>query len=241
MSLKNQNVVITGGGSGIGAATARVLVDAGAKVLIAGRNLEKLQGICEYKPDCMFAVSADVADRKSVDALFAAIEEKLGSIDILINAAGINVPKRMMHNLDPADWDRMLDINATGTFNCMRLALPQMRERKAGTIINISSVAGIRAAALGGVGYNASKFAATALGISAGDEEKEHGIRITNIYPGEVDTPILANRPSPVTDEHRAKILQPEDVASTIMMVLQLPARARVPELTIIPTTQSFI
>ena len=135
----------------------------------------------------------------------------------------------------------MLDINVSGAFHCSQVVLPQMRGRRDGIIINISSIAGLRSAPLGGVGYNASKFAMTALGIACGDEERVNGIRVTNIYPGEVETPILEHRPTPVTDEHRARILQPEDVAAAVLMVVQLPARARVSELTIIPTSQSFI
>ena len=117
----------------------------------------------------------------------------------------------------------------------------QMRKQGGGTIVNISSVAGKRAIPLGGVAYNASKFAMTALGTTVGEEEKEHGIRVTNIYPGEVETPILDARPVPVSVEHRAKILQPEDVASAVLLACTLPARARIPELVIVPTTQSFV
>jgi len=119
--------------------------------------------------------------------------------------------------------------------------LPGMRERQDGLIINISSTSGLRSAPLGGVGYNASKFAMSALGTAVGEEERGNGIRVTNIYPGEVETPILLNRPTPVSDEHRARILQPEDVAAAVLMVLQLPRRARVADLTILPTTQSFV
>jgi NADP-dependent 3-hydroxy acid dehydrogenase YdfG len=108
-------------------------------------------------------------------------------------------------------------------------------------MINISSVAGKRANPLGGVAYNASKFAMTALGLTVAQEEKDHGIRVTNIYPGEVDTPILEQRPQPVTAEHRARILQPEDVAAAALMVAQLPPRAHVAELTIKPTAQGYM
>ena len=116
-----------------------------------------------------------------------------------------------------------------------------MREQKRGTIINIASVAGRRAIPLGGVAYNASKFAMTALGSTVGEEEKGNGIRVTNIHPGEVETPILDARPVPVSAEHRAKILQPDDLADAVLMVVKLPPRARVPELVIVPTTQTFV
>ena len=115
-----------------------------------------------------------------------------------------------------------------------------MRDRQDGVIINISSVAGLRAGTVGGVAYNASKFGMSALGITVAEEHREMGIRVTNVYPGEVETPILDNRPVPVSAEHRARILQPEDCADAVMMVVRLPARANVPELVIIPTTQSY-
>ena len=241
MTLKDKTAVITGGGSGIGAAIATELARRGAFVVVAGRNVEKLEAVCQQYPDQIFAIAADVGNRDEATNLIKQANEKLGHIDILINSAGTNVPNRMMHNLDPADWDKMMQVNATGAFNCIRETLPQMRDRRDGLIINISSISGLRAAALGGVGYNASKFAISGLGMSVGDEVREEGIRVTNIYPGEVDTPILVKRPSPVSDEHRAIILKPEDVAATVLMVINLPPRARVPELTIMPTVQSFI
>ena len=241
MNLKEKTAVITGGGSGIGAAIATELARQGALVVVAGRNLKKLEAVCEQYPDQIFAIAANVGNRDEATNLIKQANEKLGHIDILINSAGTNVPNRMMHNLDPADWDKMMQVNATGAFNCIRETLPQMRDRRDGLIINISSISGLRAAALGGVGYNASKFAISGLGMSVGDEVREEGIRVTNIYPGEVDTPILVKRPSPVSEQHRAIILKPEDVAAAVLMVVNLPARARVPELTIMPTVQSFI
>ncbi len=241
MNIEEKTAVITGGGSGIGAAIATELARQGASVVVAGRNLEKLEAVCQQYPDRIFAIAADVGNRDEATNLIKQATEKLGHIDILVNSAGTNVPNRMMHNLDPADWDKMMQVNATGAFNCIRETLPQMRERRDGLIINISSISGLRAAALGGVGYNASKFAVSGLGMSVGDEVREEGIRVTNIYPGEVDTPILVKRPSPVSDEHRAIILKPEDVAAAVLMVVNLPPRARVPELTIMPTVQSFV
>ena len=145
-----------------------------------------------------------------------------------------------MDELVPEDWDLILKINATGAFNCMRAVLPQMRERQDGIIINISSIAGKRAGLLGGVAYNASKFAMSALSTTAGIEEKDNGIRVTTVYPGEVETPILDDRPVPVSAEHRQKILQPEDVAAAVLMIVQLPPRAHVPELVIKPTSQAY-
>jgi len=161
-------------------------------------------------------------------------------LDILVNSAGINVSRRAMAELDPADWDRMMAINTTGSFNCIHAALPGMRARKSGLIINISSIAGKRAMKLGGVGYCASKFALTALGTTVGLEERANGIRVTNIYPGEVNTPILAQRPIPVPPEKLAQMLQPEDIAACVVTIAKLPPRALVPELIITPLYQEY-
>ena len=122
----------------------------------------------------------------------------------------------------------------------MAAVLPQMRQRRDGLIINISSTSGMRATRLGGVGYNASKFAMTALSTAAANEEAVNGIRITAICPGEVDTPILENRATPPTPEHRATMLQPADIAAAVLLVATLPPRAHVAEMVIKPTTQEY-
>ena len=157
-----------------------------------------------------------------------------------MNAAGVNLKNRLMSNMTPPDWDRVLAINATGVYNAMYAVLPQMRERKDGLIVNISSISGKRAAAIGGVAYNASKFAMAALGTSVANEEAPNNIRITTIYPGEVDTPILEHRPQPVSAERRAKMLLPEDVADLVVAIAKLPPRAHVPDLVVKPTGQEY-
>ncbi|HYW81489.1 MAG TPA: SDR family NAD(P)-dependent oxidoreductase, partial [Thermoguttaceae bacterium] len=153
---------------------------------------------------------------------------------------GINIPNRQIDQLTPADWDRMIGINATGAFNCIFCALPQMRKRGGGLIVNISSIAGKRAMMLGGVGYCASKFGVSALGTTVGLEERANGIHVTNVYPGEVDTPILDDRPTPVPPEKRAQMLKPEDIAECVVTIAKLPPRALVPELVITPLYQAY-
>src|SRR5207237_4271892 len=136
---------------------------------------------------------------------------------------GTNLKERTFRELTPERWQQVLRSNLDGAFYCIHYALPGMLARKDGLIININSVAGLRASPLGGVAYAASKFGMTALGIGLGAEEKDSGVRISNIYPGEVDTPILEVRPSPVTAEHRASILKPEDVAAAVLFVATQP------------------
>src|SRR5213593_673176 len=104
----------------------------------------------------------------------------------------------------------MMGANLDGAFYCSHAVLPRMLERRDGVIVNVSSVAGKRASPLGGAAYSAAKFGLSALGLCLAAEEKDSGVRVSNIYPGEVDTPILEVRPQPVTEEHRSRILRSE-------------------------------
>jgi NADP-dependent 3-hydroxy acid dehydrogenase YdfG len=242
-TLSGKTALVTGGGSGIGLGTAIALAGEGCRVAISGRRRDVLQQAAASwpnQPPLLFH-ECDVADRGSVEKLFAWAAKELGPIDILVQAAGVNIKNRLMADMTPPDWDRVVAINATGVYNCMYAVLPQMRARQDGLIINISSISGVRAAALGGVAYNASKFACAALGTSVANEEIANNIRVTTIYPGEVDTPILENRPHPVSAERRAKMLLPEDVGAMVVAVAKLPPRAHVPDLIIKPTSAEFV
>lgn len=242
MQLEGKNAVVTGGGTGIGLGIALALAGEGCRVAIAGRRSEVLQKVIESHQAAprLVAHAVDVADAASVESLFAWAAEELGQVDILVNSAGTNVVHRSLADTSPEDWQMLLDINVIGTFHCMKAVLPQMRSRGDGLIINVSSIAGKRALRLAGVAYCASKFAATALGTFATLEEGRNGIRVTNIYPGEVDTPILERRPAPLTPEQRSRILQPEDVGAAAVMIACLPSRAHVAEIVIKPTTQDY-
>jgi NADP-dependent 3-hydroxy acid dehydrogenase YdfG len=241
--LAGKIVAITGGGTGIGAGIAAALAQAGCKVTVGGRRLEPLQALsasvaCEYP---IRSHVLDVADAQSVQTFFADVRESDGDVDILVNSAGVNIQKRTMATMSPEDWERVISINASGAYRCMREVLPAMRSRRDGLIINISSVAGKRAITLGGIVYCASKFAMTALGTAVSNEVRNEGVRVTNVYPGEVNTPILDNRPTPVSQEHKNAILQPEDLASVIVAICALPPRANVPEIVIKPTIQEWV
>lgn len=242
MSLVGKSVVVTGGGSGIGEAIALSFAGDGAQVIVAGRSLDKLEAVAARgESGRILPVVCDVSDRAAATALVEEALRQFGKVDILVNAAGVNIPRRMMADIDPSDWDRLININATGTFNTIHAILPSMREQNDGVIININSLSGVRAGLLGGVAYNAGKFAVTALTHSVAQEVKDEGIRLTNLCPGEVETPILNQRPTPVTQEHLARILQPEDIAAVALTIANLPPRANVPEVIVKPTTQGFV
>lgn len=241
-SLQGQQVVVTGGGTGIGLGIAEAFCKAGAKVCIAGRRADVLEQALATLKECGDASYGilDVADRAATERFFREREAE-GPVEILAMCAGINIKKRSMTEMDPAEWDRVMAINATGPYNCLHAVLPPMLERKRGLIVNVSSIAGKRALELGGIAYCASKFAATALGTSVGNELAPRGIRITNVYPGEVDTPLLEHRPTPVSEERRAAMLLPSDVAELVVAIASLPPRAHVPEIVVKPLVQHYV
>ena len=227
----------------MGKATALALAKNGANVAIAGRNKENLASTVSLAQatEKISAKEADVTDRYSLEDLFQWFDVEFGTLDYLVHAAGINVAMRSMEELSPDDWDRLIQINLTGSYNVLRLTLNRMRPLKKGLIVLINSVAGKRSVPLAGIGYNASKFGMSGLGIGVAEEERKNGIRISNLYPGEVNTPILENRKEPPGEEHRQSILQAEDVASVILHLCQLPERVHIPELVVKPTLQSFV
>lgn len=241
--LTGKTALVTGGGSGIGLAVAAAFLKEGARVAIAGRNQAKLDAAAKQlgSPRELVPCAADIGDPAQVQALVKKVTERLGAIDILVNNAGTNLKERTFRELTPETWQMMIRTNLDGAFYCIHAIMPAMMQRRDGVIINISSVAGKRASPLGGVAYAAAKFGMTALGIGLAAEEKDSGVRICNIYPGEVDTPILEVRPQPVSEEHRAKILKPEDVAAAVLFVAELPPHVSVPELVIKPTAQVYV
>ena len=240
--LTNKVAVITGGGSGVGKSAAELFLKEGAKVVIAGRDAKKLDGVvAELKAgDALRAVPTDVTKPEQCQALIDAATKAFGRVDVLVNNAGANLKERTIRELTPESWDWMVRTNLDGVFYCTKAVLPQMLARKDGVIVNVVSVAGKRANPLGGAAYVAAKFGMGALGLVLAAEEKDSGVRVSNIFPGEIDTPILVNRPKPVTEEQRAVILKPEDVAEAVLYVASLPPRVSVPELVIKPTAQLY-
>jgi len=240
--LADKVAVITGGGSGVGKATAALFLKEGARVVIAGRTMSKLQeAAAEINGgDRLAIIPCDVSIAAECARLIQWTTESFGCVDILVNNAGTNIKDRTLRELTPESWDMMIGANLNGAFYCTKAVLQQMFDRKDGVIVNVVSVAGKRANPLGGAAYVAAKFGMGALGLVLAGEEKDSGVRVSNIYPGEIDTPILAARPRPVSEEQRALILKPEDVADAVFFVATLPPRVSVPELVIKPTAQLY-
>ncbi len=237
--LTGKSALVTGGGSGIGLAVA----PEGARVAITGRSEDRLRAAATVlgAGERVIWHAADVSQPEPVAALVKDVTARLGRIDILVNNAGANIKQRSFRELTPETWKYLVAANLDGAFYCIHAVLPQMLERKEGLIINVNSTSGKRAGPLGGAAYSAAKFGLRGLAMAVAAEEKSSGVRVSTIYPGEVDTPILEHRPNPVTDEHRKGILQADDVAAAVIFIATLPPRAWVPELVIAPTKQQYV
>ena len=236
-TLKDKVVLVVGGGTGIGLAIGVAFAREGSRVVLAARTASALEA-AKKLPDVGASLrtkTCDAANRAQVAELVAWTIAQVGPIDILVYSAGVNVPKRTFADINPEDFDRVTTINATGAFNCIHAVLPGMRARQTGLIINVVSLAGLRVLQLAGAPYVASKFAQGAIGTFANLEAMPDGVRVTNLYPGETETPILDQRPVPPSAEQRARMLQPEDVAAMAIAVARLPPRAVVPEIVITP------
>ena len=230
---------ITGGGSGIGLAAAIEFAKLGAKVVLAGRTRATLEAAAKHAKAEICV--CNVGDKHQVAAAASDIHKRHGRVDILVNSAGINLPKRSFRDVSAEGWDEIVSVNLSGMFYCVQAVLAGMRARKDGLIINISSWAGRYASTLTGPGYNATKRAVIALTESINLEECTNGIRATSVLPGEAATPILEKRPVPPTAEVRAKMLQPEDLGRTLAFIATLPPRVCVNEIIISPTWNRFL
>jgi len=241
--LTGKTALVTGGGSGIGLEVARQFLQAGARVAITGRDENKLRAAADNLKggDRLIYHAADLAVFPQVEKLIQDVTARLGRIDILVNNAGVNVKERTMRELTPERWNYLLGGNLHGAFHCMHAVLPQMLQRKDGLIINVNSISGQRANPLGGTAYVAAKFGLRGLAMAVAAEEKDSGIRVSSIYPGEVNTPILEDRPNPVSEEHRRNILKPEDVAASVLFVATLPPHVCIPEMIITPARHVYL
>ncbi|MBY0587342.1 SDR family oxidoreductase [bacterium] len=242
MDLISKHAIVTGAGSGMGQAITWKLVEAGCQVHIVGRTLAKLETTRagSARPDQVWPITVDVADRTAVEREIASAITRAGAPFLLVNNAGVNIRHRRIDVLSPADFDKLISTNLTGAFNVLYAVLPSMREARDGVIVTISSIAGLRPLPLAGAAYSASKFGVNGLMGTVGREVAGEGIRCTTLCPGEVATPILDERPVPVTAEQKAAMLQPQDVAEAVLFIAKLPSRAHVQELVLKPLVQDY-
>ncbi|MBP0465251.1 SDR family oxidoreductase [Roseomonas sp. PWR1] len=235
--LSGKTAWVTGAGTGIGRAVAIAFAAEGAKVALTGRRTAPLEETAAMLPaGSALVVPADLTDAAQVEAAAKRVAGELGGPDILVNNAGVNLPRRYLHQLNPESIRALVDGNLTAPFLTSVAALPAMKARGGGLIIQIASMAGKRISFLSGPGYTAAKHGFVALSQAINQENGIHNIRSTCICPGEVDTPILRNRPVPVPDEELKRLLKPEDIAAMALFVATMPAHVCISEMLVTPT-----
>ncbi len=257
--LTGSAVLVAGASSGIGRATALAFARAGARVALLARREPELRALADEiraesaarvtsptkgaggadsagtANDEPLVLAADLADGVATRRAVERVVQAFGRLDVVIYAAGTNTPRRALTVLEPAVWDELMGANLSGAYHVTQASLPAMRAQAGGLLIYLSSAA-VQKPDVSGVAYQATKHGLIGLAHGTFQEEREHGVRTTVIFPGLTETPLLAKRPVPTPPEIVAKALQPEDVARTCVFVASLPDRVRVPEMQLVPS-----
>jgi NAD(P)-dependent dehydrogenase (short-subunit alcohol dehydrogenase family) len=223
-SMEGKVALVTGASGGIGLATARRFAEAGASVVLSARRAGRINEEAERLTAAGFkalAVPADVTDSQQVSTMVARTVEHFGRLDCAVNNAGIINERTPAHEIAEDEWDRLIAVNLTAVWLCMKHELAQMVRQGSGAIVNLSSVAGLRAAP-GLAAYNASKHGVVGLTKCTGVEYAAKGIRVNAICPGWVETPMTAEygsdpdrRQQMIASEPIGRTAQPEEIAVT--------------------------
>jgi 3-oxoacyl-[acyl-carrier protein] reductase len=233
VSLENQVAIVTGAGRGIGRAVAVELGRLGMRVALVARTRSELEETAGAVPGSM-VFPADLRVESEVQHVVEATEGKLGAIDVLVNAAGVYHFGPVTETSED-DFDRVVNTNLKGIFLTCRSVLPHMTKRKRGQIINIASIAG-KAGSAGRALYCASKFGVVGFTESLYQEVREHGVRVSLICPGSTNTTFS---PKESKGKARDRMLQPEDVAHAVRMLLGQEANSFISEVVMRPTMKS--
>jgi NADP-dependent 3-hydroxy acid dehydrogenase YdfG len=246
-SLEGKVVAITGASSGIGEATALAAVEAGAIVSLAARREDRIDALAKRINDGggrAIALKTDVADESSARAFVQQTYEQLGSLDVLVNNAGVMLLGPVA-GADVNEWRQMIDVNILGLLYCTHAVLPVMGEQGGGHIVNVSSVAG-RKATMGGAVYNFTKFGVTGFSEALRQEALHAKVRVTVIEPGFVDTELQGHNTNPMVQDaienmrkQTGQLLQATDIAAAIIYAISAPPHVDVAELMIVPTGQA--
>ncbi len=233
-----RSAAVTGAGSGVGQATALALAQQDWRVALVGRRVDalretvRLAGLLGRQ---FLICPCDISNATAVASMAQRVLTEFKDVEVLVNAAGTNAPRRALEVLSAEDYHAMISTNLHGAYYCVQAFLPQMRARGSGTIVNIVSDAGKAASPKAGPAYVMSKFGLAGLTQSINAEERGRGIRACAIFPGDIDTPLLSKRPAPPDAAARAKMLKAEDVAACALLCINLPARAIVEEVIVRP------
>ncbi len=231
--LLGRRAVVTGASSGVGLAVLRSLHDLGAHVTGWARREAAIEEGAGPERLAGGRVEARALDVRDAAAVAREAQRLDGGLDLLVAAAGTNVPERRLGELSPEGWRELEGTNLSGVVHVVLACLPALRAAR-GLVVLIGSVSGVWPD-VSGPGYQATKAGVLAFARAAGLEEQEHGVRFSVVQPGLVDTPLLDRRPVPVPAERRAAALRPEDVAQTCAFLATLPEHVLVPELTVLP------
>ena len=218
--LDGKQALVTGGSRGIGLAIASALIKEGAEVAICGRDPEQLRRSASLLGPRALTLACDVARDEQVAAMFEQLERRFGGLDILVNNAGVGLSAGVA-DITPEQWRTVIETNLCGPFYCSRLAIPLMKKRGGGYIINISSLAGKNAFA-GGAAYNASKFGLNGFSEALMLDVRYDNIRVSYVMPGSVETELGMGAKTSAGDWK----LQSVDVAEQVLALLRLPQRA---------------
>ncbi|MFS4951925.1 SDR family oxidoreductase [Staphylococcus aureus] len=227
--LTDKVAVVTGAGSGIGEAIATLLHEEGAKVILAGRNKDKLQNVAnQLVQDSVKVVPTDVTKKEEVDELIKIAQQTFGGLDIVINSAGQMLSSKITdYQVD--EWDSMIDANIKGTLYTAQAALPTMLEQSSGHLINIASISGFEVTKSSTI-YSATKAAVHTITQGLEKELAKTGVKVTSISPGMVDTAITA-----AYNPTDRKKLEPQDIAEAVLYALTQPKHVNVNEITVRP------
>jgi NAD(P)-dependent dehydrogenase (short-subunit alcohol dehydrogenase family) len=221
--VRGKCALVTGASKGIGYAIAEALAGAGANVVISARNEAEVQEAArrlgEASPGEVVGVACDVRRHEDVRRMVGAAAERFGGVDILVNNAGVG-GFGPVDRMEPEKWHQIIETNLNGVFYCCHEAIPVMRQRGGGWIINIASLAGKNPLA-GGAAYNASKFGLVGFSEALMLDVRQDDIRVNYIMPGSVATHFNGHTPS----EEDAWKIQPEDIAQIVMDLLAFPGR----------------
>ncbi|KAA3660255.1 MAG: SDR family NAD(P)-dependent oxidoreductase [Calditrichaeota bacterium] len=236
MNLENKVALVTGASKGIGRAIALRLVENGCNIALTARSEMDLNAVkteCEKGGRDVFVAAADMTNEGDINRCVNKTVEHFGKLDILINNAGIGHFSPIAE-MATADWDAMFNLNIRGLFLMTRACLPHLKNNDESAVINISSLAGKNSFA-GGGGYTATKHALMAFTRCLMMEERKNGMRVSAICPGSVDT-AFGGHLRPDDDPKKKRILQSDDVAETVLHVLQMPPQAMVSEVDMRPS-----
>ncbi|EOZ4505751.1 SDR family oxidoreductase [Staphylococcus aureus] len=227
--LTDKVAVVTGAGSGIGEAIAILLHEEGVKVILAGRNKDKLQNVAnQLAQDSVKVVPTDVTKKEEVDELIKIAQQTFGGLDIVINSAGQMLSSKITdYQVD--EWDSMIDVNIKGTLYTAQAALPTMLEQSSGHLINIASISGFEVTKSSTI-YSATKAAVHTITQGLEKELAKTGVKVTSISPGMVDTAITA-----AYNPTDRKKLEPQDIAEAVLYALTQPKHVNVNEITVRP------